>query len=154
MALTINASFDPPVQSAPAGFTTAVMAAVRFIEHMFSNNVTLNISFGYGEVDGMPISSGNLSQSYFSHGIDYSYANLRNALANNARSATQLNAVSSLPATDPTGGGTFRLTPAEADALSNNGSIATGLYVGLSSTNSFSFDPTHRAVSGSMLSGS
>ena len=48
MGLTINVTYDSSVGSAPAGFKTAVTAAVDFLEHAFSNPVTINIALGYG----------------------------------------------------------------------------------------------------------
>src|SRR5215831_10802077 len=44
----INISWDSSVRSAPSGFTTAVLAAVQFLESQYSDPVTINIAVGYG----------------------------------------------------------------------------------------------------------
>jgi hypothetical protein len=92
-----------------------------------------------------------MAQSKFTNAINVSYATVVAALTANATSPDQLAAIASLPATDPTGGGTFRLTRSEAKALgllpANSDSVIDG-YVGLSSADTFSFDPNNRAVAG------
>ena len=114
-----NAAYNPTLYSA---FTGAVQTAVRYFEGTFINPITVNIAFGWGEVDGSAITSGAVGESSsFQIGIDY--ATLYQALqANDTVSAVQRAALASLPATDPTNGATFAISTAEASAL--------GLYVG------------------------
>ena len=105
-----------------AAFTGAVQAAVQYFDTTFINPITVNIAFGWGEVDGFALAPGTVGQnSSFQFGIDYT--TLYNALqATDTVSAVQRAAVASLPATDPTGGTPFDISTAEAAAL--------GLYVG------------------------
>jgi len=61
--LIINVSYDSSVTNAPSGFRTAVAAAVLHLESLFTDQITINISVGYGTITGVPISSGALAQS-------------------------------------------------------------------------------------------
>ena len=56
--LVINLVWDSSVASAPPSFTTAVVQAARIIGAVVSNQITLNIAVGYGEIGGSPIPSG------------------------------------------------------------------------------------------------
>jgi autotransporter passenger strand-loop-strand repeat protein len=151
--LSINITYDSSVTTASnaAAIEGAVAAAVQFIENTFTNPITLNIDVGYGEINGSPIASGALAQSKFTNGISENYAAVRAALSAGAISADQIAAVAGLPASDPTGGGSFRLTRAEAKALGllagASDNVVDG-YVGLSSAASFTFDPNNRGVAG------
>ena len=98
-------------------FVSATQAAVQYFNTTFSNPVTVNISFGFGEVNGSPIAPGAIgSSSTFS--VLTTYTDLYNALkATDTTSAVQLAAAASLPATDPTGGAQFSVATAEASVL-------------------------------------
>jgi hypothetical protein len=145
--LTINVSYDPSVNAAPSGFKTAVDAAVQYFESTFTTPVTINIAFGYGEVNNLPIQS--LAES-LSNNITQDYAQVVAALANHATSSDDQSAFATLPSQDPTNGGIFRVSLAQAKALGMPG-VPSGQidgHVGLSSTEPFNFDPNNRAVAG------
>jgi FG-GAP-like repeat len=144
----IDINYDSSVSSAPSAFKTAVTAAVQFLENIFINPITITISVGYGEVGGTPLSGGALgeSETFFD---SYSYTQVRNALTQNARSADQISAVNTLPASDPTGGGNYWMSTAEAKALGLIASnSATDGYVGFSSSLPFDYDPSNGITAG------
>jgi autotransporter passenger strand-loop-strand repeat protein len=150
--LSINVTYDSSVTTASnaAAIEGAVAAAVQFLENTFTNPITLNIDVGFGEVNGSPISASALAESK-SNNISTSYAAITSAFSAGAISADQIAAAANLPASNPTSGGSFVIARAEAKALGllagTDNSIVDG-YVGLSSANSFTFDPNNRAVSG------
>lgn len=134
----INVTYDSSVNSAPAGFKTAITAAVQYLESQFSDPVTININVGFGEVDGQPLGAGALGES-LTYLSSYSYSQLTTALRADAKTATDTTAIASLPASSPTGG-TFWSSTAEAKALGLAGaSSATDGYVGFSATNPFDY---------------
>lgn len=145
--LTITIAWDASVANAPAGFKPAVLDAVQFYESQFDNPIHITIGVGYGEIDGSSLSGGAVGES-LTYGATYGYGAVRAALAQNATSAEQAQAVATLPAGDPTGGGFFVAT-AEAKAL---GLIADSTridgYVGFSADTSYTYDPNNRAVPG------
>jgi hypothetical protein len=55
--MQINITWDASTASAPAGFQTAVNAAVQYLENTFSAPITINISVGWGEVGGTALYS-------------------------------------------------------------------------------------------------
>src|SRR6516162_10561854 len=57
-ALVINPVFDASWAAAPAGATTDVNNVIAEYEADFSNPVTVHVAFGWGELNGSPISSG------------------------------------------------------------------------------------------------
>jgi hypothetical protein len=141
------------VNAAPAGFKTAVQAAVQFFDTTFSNNITVNLDFGWGEVGGQTMDTGAIGESEFNYngGIPYTYLQVRNALATaDAGSALASQGVAALPTVDPTGGAGFVISYAEEKALgllpANH--AGTDGYVGLSFSTTFTFDPNNRAVAG------
>ena len=148
--LQFNITYDSSVSQAPAGFEAAFAAAAQFYSSEFSDPITLNIHVGYGEVNGQALNAGNLGQSEFTNGRFYAYTQLEAALAADATSADDRAAVASLPATDPTNGGSFLLTRAEQKALGLLSGSDTSVdgYIGLSSADNFTFDPNNRAVAG------
>jgi hypothetical protein len=148
--LQINVTYDASVGSAPAGFKQAVDAAVQFFDATISSQITINIAVGFGEVDGQAMTAGEVGASFAPSGFALNYSEMRNALGSAATSPDDMAAMQALPFTDPTGGGDFYVTSAQAKAL---GFLAPDLssidgYIGLSSTASFTFDPNNRAVAG------
>ena len=134
--LVINISYDSSVDAAPANFKNAVAAAVNFFETTFTNHITINIQVGFGEIDGTPISGAALGQSKTS-AITGTYRQVYDGLAD-----------PTLPETDPTNGGSFKIANAQAKLwkLPRN-SISDGS-IGISSYYGASFDPNNRAVVG------
>jgi hypothetical protein len=141
--MEINITFDSSVSSAPAGFTSAIEYAVSILDAAFTNPVTINIDVGWGEVGGTSLAAGDLGESV-SFLSSYGYSAIKEALIAEGTSPIQQAAYATLPATDPTGGGKFEITTAEAKALgllSGSGTSIDG-YVGFNSTAAWSFSPT------------
>jgi hypothetical protein len=154
--LVILAHFDSSITnlatSSPTLYgeiTNAITAAAQFYEAEISNSITISINFGYGEVGGTPLSGGALGESQTNYDA-VSYSTLRTALISHATSTDDLTAISNVPASDPTGRGTWDVADSEAEALgllNTSGTLMTG-DVGISSSASFTYDPGNRAVSG------
>ena len=124
MGLTINVSYDSSVTSLAGTnatlyneYTTAVQTAVNYFQNLITNNVTVNINFGWGEAGGSPISAGASGQSSSFYNT-FTYADLLAGLqATDTTSPVQTAAVASLPLTDPTGGAMFKINFAQQLAL-------------------------------------
>ena len=149
--MLINLSYDSSVNSAPAAFTAALNYAANFLDRLFVDPITINISVGWGEVDGQLLQSGALGESMTTSSPLYSYTQIKTALINSASSPIETSAAGSLPTFDPTHGATFDIGTANAEALgllAGNSATVDG-WVGFSSApNTFSFDPTQRSVPG------
>jgi Ca2+-binding RTX toxin-like protein len=133
--LVINISYDSSVDLAPAGFKTAIDAAVAFFETTFTNKVTLNIQVGFGEVAGIAFGAEALGES-LGNTVTTTYAQIRANLP-----------AANLPAADPTGGGTYKITDAQAKlwGLRTDGSTYDGA-IGITNLYSLTYDPNNRAV--------
>src|SRR5664279_776566 len=108
--MQLNVSFDQATSNLPTGFVSAVNYVVNYFDNLFTNNCTINICVGYGEVDGQTLGSGALGES-ITNFAGASYSNLRSALvAENAPGS------STLPSTSPLAGSPV-LAQAEAKAL-------------------------------------
>lgn len=147
-ALVINASYDMSVNGAPAGFKSALQTAIGFFQSTFSDPITINIGFGWGEVGGYSIGSGALGQSQTYLVGYYTYGQVRTALIADSKSSADATAVASLPARDPTGGRRELMSTAEAKALGLRSGGGTDGFVGFNTTAPWTFDPTNRAASG------
>ena len=55
--MIFNISFDASVGSAPSLFTTVVNAVAQFFQNAYSDNVTVNINVGYGELGGQTVTA-------------------------------------------------------------------------------------------------
>jgi len=132
MGLTINATFDQSVTSLQTSdptlytnYTNSVNAAVAYFDSQITNNITININFGWGEVAGSPIDPGasGESSSYYD---TFTYGQVLAGLqATDTTSAVQTAAVASLPSSDPTNGAVFKVNYAEELALGLTGGNAT-----------------------------
>ncbi len=144
----INVIYDSSTKSAPAGFFTAVQAAVNYWDATIENPITLTMQFGYGKVDGQAIDSGALAEN-IEEGYYFNYSDVVAGLASTAFSAADHTSVATLGSDDPTNGGQFFVTAAEADVLGlvSSPNFTVG-YVGLSTAYPMTFDPNNRAVSG------
>jgi Ca2+-binding RTX toxin-like protein len=148
--LKINITYDASCAVAPAGFKTAIEAAVKWYEDTFAVPITINITVGWGKLNGKDMPDGALGVSTPAAGISLTYTELRNALWQDARTPDAMAAALALPLTDPTSGGTIFLSSAEAKALglvNPLGSQVDG-YLALDSAASYTFDPNNRAVAG------
>ncbi|QUD89093.1 VCBS repeat-containing protein [Phenylobacterium montanum] len=150
--MNIVIEYDSSANSAPAGFKTAVQYAVNYIDHLVLNPVTVPIMFGFGQIDGQNLASDALGESSNNGNIE-SYSSLVQLLTTAAKSEPAVLSLSALPATDPTNGGRFWVTDAQA-AVYGLGSEPgytdpVDGFVSLSSSASFTYDPNARVVSGS-----
>ncbi|HEX3881553.1 MAG TPA: NF038122 family metalloprotease [Stellaceae bacterium] len=103
-----------------ANFTNGVAIAVQYLESLFTNQVTVTLDIGYGEVDGQSLGSSTLGENEDTNDVSETYSATKAALiAQNAPGS------SSLPATSPLKG-SVSMSPAEAEALgllANSGSL-------------------------------
>jgi hypothetical protein len=97
--MIINATIGNNV---PLGFATAVSEACAFFDLLFSNPVTLNITFQWGPTPPGTVAA-NTAQGIYT---DY-----------NTIKSSPLSALSPLPANDPTNGAAYFVTEAQAKAL-------------------------------------
>jgi hypothetical protein len=116
--MDVNVTFDSSAITAPAGFETDVEDVAKFYDSQFANPITINIDVGWGEIDGQALSADDLGESESNYTTTtYSYTQIKNALDNSALTSQAQGAVATLPGPDPTAGGEFAMTTAEAKAL-------------------------------------
>lgn len=151
-AMTINVTYDSSVTGLTnaAQVEAAVATAVQTFQDLYTNPITVNITVSFSSSVGLGESGTALTGNP-------AYSDLVNALVAAATTTEDSNAVASLPASDPTPGGSAWWIPyAEARAL---GSIGGTVYappknatqdgqVIFASTVNYTFDPTNRAVAG------
>jgi hypothetical protein len=145
-ALTIDASFDSTITSATnaAVIENAFNYAAEQYEQEFTNPITINIDVT--SVAG----TGTLGESDAEFTNTFTYAQVKAALTSHATTAADAEAVASLPALDPTGGGTFLVENAEAKALgllAANDSANDGTFT-FGRGYSYDFNSANRAASG------
>ena len=146
--MNFNITFDASVNSAPAGFTTTVLGVANYYAGAFTDNVTVNLSIGYGEVGGSAMPNGALgaTQTYLT---STTYKSLVNALKADMTSAADHGAVASLPGADPTGNGHYWVSTAEGKALGIYSGTGLDGSVGFASTAAFDYDASNGVASGS-----
>jgi len=71
----INLIFDSAAQGAPQGFRDAIQAAANILDAAFTDNIMVNISVGYGEIQGSPV-TGGAAEGGPSSGGGYTYGSL------------------------------------------------------------------------------
>ena len=129
-ALTFNISYDSTVSNRAdyAQIRTAINYVVLEYTSLFTNPITINIL-----VQADPTIDGGESWEQFT---PTTYSALRNALIARATTTDDLTSVATLPATDPTSGGSFEMAIPEAKALGlyppndpgSDGTIGFGAY--------------------------
>jgi hypothetical protein len=142
-AFTIKITWDPSVANAPAGFTSDILAVVKYLETEFDNPVTINIDVGYNKVAGQTMQSGDIGESEaLLQSVGYS--TLRDTVITDARTSTDASVVGSLPVSSPVNGATYWVSTAQAKALDLAVANPTDLdgYVGFSSNYNFTFGDT------------
>ena len=77
-----------------AAFKSAIQYVVNLYDNLFTNNVTVKIAVGWGEVDGQPVTKSAGSKAFF---LNTDYATVLQALNSNAQSSVQMQAYSTLP---------------------------------------------------------
>lgn len=146
--MNFNITFDGSVNSAPVGFTSTVLSVANFYASAFTDNVTVNLSVGYGEVGGSALVSGALgeSQTYLA---STSYRNVVNALKADMTSGADHSAVASLSPNDPTGNGHYWVTTAEGKALGLYSGTGLDGSIGFSSAAAFDYNTADGVTAGS-----
>jgi hypothetical protein len=146
-------TYDQAVNTLPAGFVSALNDAADYLDALISNNITVNIEVGYGEVtqngQSTLISSG--SEGGPDGGTILSYAQLVADLRGNSSSLVDATALANLPATDPSDGSGFFVSSAQEKALglipASGTEIDGSIGFQLNGANGFfyDFDPIDRA---------
>ena len=143
--MIFNITFNSSVNSAPTGFLSTVNAVASFLSSNFNDNITINVSVGYGEINGSSISSGDLGQSQWLL-QNYNYSTIRSALISDSRTADDQSSISTLPSFES---GNWWVTTAEAKALGLMGpSTASDGSVGFSNTATFDYDRSDGITAG------
>lgn len=150
-ALTINTTYADSVnaQANAAVIKGAFQAAADRFESLYTNQVTVNVHVGWGELLGSQVTSIGVA-GMPGYGT-YSYSQMTSLLRGSATSATDQAAYAHIPASNPVGGGsgTFTLTPAQAKALGVNGSsYGTDGYIGFGAGYAFDFNRTDGIAAG------
>lgn len=131
--LHINFIADASVANAPSAFVSALQTAASMIEASVSNNITLNIEVGWGEIAGQAIPAG-VAEGGTNGDIFQSYATVASELKANVSgpAAASLN----LPATNPFGGVSYDVSGAQAKAWGLTPATSTGIdgEIGVSSS--------------------
>jgi hypothetical protein len=144
----LNLVFDGSVNSAPAGFTDALNTAAQIVGSQIQDPISITINVGYGEINGVPITGNTLAEGSAS-GLFVPYGQLVSDLQNSSNTSQDYqNFLANLPATDPSNGGQFLLSNAEAYALGASFTPANGLpdgYAGFSDLFSYSYDQSNIA---------
>jgi hypothetical protein len=149
--LKIVPLFDSSLQNAPAGFMTAVNAAIDYFEQNFLDPITVKITFSWGELQGQRLPSGVLGESS-TNGYIEPFSQVVSWLTASASSQADFASLAALPTTDPTGGAMFWVSDAEAKIFGAssdpNFTDPQDGFAALSSAVPLTFDPQNRAVPG------
>jgi hypothetical protein len=147
----LHFNWDASVANAPVGFENAMNAAAASLDALITDNITVNIAVGWGEVHGTPITdSDGLAEGAPAGAATKNYADVRSLLTAHATSAVDLTACGDLPTTDPTNGSNFYICSAQAKAwglIPANGGGVDG-WIGFNSNRPWTFDPNARSVTG------
>jgi hypothetical protein len=138
---TLNANLSP---TDVTQWENAFTYAEGVYSGLFNNSITINLTVAAAAGTSV------LGESSTAVACCLTYAQTKSALATDATSADDATAVANLPATDPTGGGNFWLSSAEAKALglAPANSTATDGTITFGAGYNYTFDPNNRAVAG------
>lgn len=147
--MRIDLSFDASMAAAPTGFEAGVQDAANILDNTITNNITVTIDVGYGEVGGQPLASSSLAEGAPLGGTFVTPAEMINLLATHGDSAAKAevaalpsNAASQLPSE-------IYLAPAQEQALGLLSSSNTlGGEIGFSDTATYALNPNNQAVPG------
>ncbi len=144
--MLINPIFDSSVTA--RGDSADIQAAFNYAASQFTSRYTDNITLNITVSASSGVALGQSTTQLY--GSAFNYATIKVKLGNDASSADDATANASLLATDPTGGGLFVLTRAQAKALGvlSATSVASDGTFTFSSNQTYTFDPNNRAVSG------
>lgn len=121
--MIINLIADDSVASAPPGFVATIQAAAAIMEQTFTNNITINIRFGWGSFNDTEMSNlqgATGAEAMYTSATLQSYATVKQWLTAAATSKADQSAVASLPASSsalPNPSGFVAVTSAELKAL-------------------------------------
>jgi hypothetical protein len=147
-ALIINTTFASSVTSLSnaAQWESAWNTATAQLQTLFSDSITINITLQAGSGLG----SSSTSLQFVAGGTTSGYLVMKADLLADAKTTNDATAYANLPLTDPTGGRQFLVSFANAKALglrsANNPSSDGTVTIGTGNT--YTFDPSHRAVAG------
>jgi len=147
--MQINLIYDSSTSSAPSGFITVMNAAAQYLDSLITNNITVNIQVGWGEVAGQSLATGDLGEGG-ANGVIMSYTQLKADLLANSSSAADATAYASLPTTDISNGAGFFVSAAEEKAwglISATGAGVDGA-VGFGTSGPYNYSTTATGVSG------
>jgi len=147
--MQINLIYDSSTAGAPAAFFTAMNYCVQYLDSLITNNITVNIDVGWGEVGGGSVAAGDTGQGG-AEGIMLSYAQLKAALLAHSNSAADASAYANLPGADISNGAGFLVAAAEAKAwglISATGAELDGV-VGFDTSTPWNFSTSNLAVAG------
>jgi hypothetical protein len=95
--MLIHLVYDSRAQAAPQSFRDAIQAAANVLDATFTDNITVNLSVGYGEINGQSEPSGGASAGP-NGGVFVSYTQVRSWLVQNVSSDVQAG-VAAMPTT-------------------------------------------------------
>ena len=139
------------ISGLPAGYQQAIDTAIDYFETTITTNMTVTLAFDWGALG----SNGPVGESD-THYIGYTYAQVYQAIQNvdgsTTASSVQRAAANTLEAnfpTDPTNGGQFEITTADARALGLNSSYTgTDSTITLNSSDQYTWSQTGGIASG------
>jgi hypothetical protein len=82
--VNVNVEFDASALGAPASFRNAVLTAVSFLDATLTDNITVNIAVGYGEINGTALPNQAGAEGTTSGGHIYSYSSISGLLRSHA----------------------------------------------------------------------
>ena len=152
MQIILNYDSSVASNAQEAAFKQALTVAVDNLDTLITNDITVNVGVGWGEVNGTAITGTTLGEAQIPAGAGkstdfYSVVNELNAITN--LSPIQGTAYTSLYGfSDPSNGGVtnFELYPAQEKALGMTVSGTIDGFVGFSKTASFNFGTVETAV--------
>jgi hypothetical protein len=101
-----------------AGYQEAIQTAIAFFENTITTNMTVSLSFNWASIGGGDLANNNSQYSGFTYAQVYSAIEKIDgaATASSVQKAAAATLAANFP-TDPTNGGQFLLTDAEAEVL-------------------------------------
>jgi hypothetical protein len=146
--MQFNIQFDTSVPTSATAFRAAIASVANYYASTFTDNVTINLNVGLGEVGGNALPTGALAASQTNLALT-SYKAVVGALKADALSSADHSAVASLPTRDPTGGGFYWVSTAEGKALGLYSGTGLDGSIGFSSTANFDYNTADGVTAGS-----
>lgn len=152
--LIIKTTYDASVTNLAnaAQVEGAFSNAVQTFQNLYTNAITVNITVYWG--NAWPYGSIGLGASFTEELGTYTYSQVTNAFRAHRNSIADTNALASLPSSDPIAGNAWWVPQAEIKALGLPGLAANDPgedgAVGFASDQTYTFDPTNRAVAGKL----